>query len=771
MKQWIVCAGLLAAVFAAGAMDIKELDATLRAATAEADALRELADAPSETRHSSWVGPESSAANQWTCFRTTLLIDRSAKQTRARIAADSKYWLWINGRLVVREGQLKRGPAPDATYYDVVDLTPYVHAGTNTAAVLLWHFGREGFSHKSSGRAGLLFELDSTLAIYGPWMLTPHPAFSTASGPAPNFRLPESNLRFDATRDPGDWFAPGFDDSAWTPATTYGKAGDAPWGPLFARPTPLWMDEQLQPVEKLEHRAGRVVAKLPFNQRFTPWIEVEGPAGQVLELRTDSAKIGSEWCVRAEYVTREGRQSYEFPGWLSGHELQMTVPSNVTVHAVKYRPHNYRAAVLGSFDCDDPDLVSLWKKAERTLTINMHDTWSDCPDRERAQWWGDVVIDLGQTPYTLDPRAELISRKGFLEVARWQRADGTIFSPVPAGNWEKELPPQLLATVGPYGLGTYLRNNGDVALLRQMYPAVKRYLLEPWQLDARGLVVHRKGGWDWADWGEHIDASLLDNAWYLLALEAAAGYAKQLGLDADVPAYTERAQKIRAAFHAANWRDTHYRSDGYTGEIDERGHAMAILAGLVPREHREAVHKVILEGNHASPYMEKYILEALFDLGDDNGAIDRMKRRYAKMISDPSTTLWENFPTGGTFNHAWSGGPLTLLAERVAGVRPTSPRFATFDVMPAACRVTRLDLRVPSPQGVIEVHHKTDGTRSTLRLRVPDGATARAALPPGFESNWQLNDKPAATVKTESGRMAVELKPGVWELAGTTGAR
>ncbi|MFR7465122.1 MAG: hypothetical protein ACLUVG_09725 [Phocaeicola vulgatus] len=30
----------------------------------------------------------------------------------------------------------------------------------------------------------------------------------------------------------------------------------------------------------------------------------------------------------------------------------------------------------------------MWEKSQRTLYITMRDTYMDCPDRERAQWWG-----------------------------------------------------------------------------------------------------------------------------------------------------------------------------------------------------------------------------------------------------------------------------------------------------------------------------------------------------------------------------------------------
>jgi alpha-L-rhamnosidase len=75
-----------------------------------------------------------------------------------RIACDSKYWLWVNGRLAVFEGQLKRGPTPSDTYYDEVDLAPHLRAGSNTLVVLVWYCGKHGFSHNSSGKAGLVLD-------------------------------------------------------------------------------------------------------------------------------------------------------------------------------------------------------------------------------------------------------------------------------------------------------------------------------------------------------------------------------------------------------------------------------------------------------------------------------------------------------------------------------------------------------------------------------------------------------------------------------------
>lgn len=128
----------------------------------------------------------------------------------------------------------------------------------------------------------------------------------------------------------------------------------------------------------------------------------------------------------------------------------------------------------------------------------------DCPDRERAQWWGDVVNESGEAFYALDEKAHALTRKGMRELMDWQRADSTIFSPVPAGNYDSELPMQMLASVGYYGFWNYYMGTGDTATIRYVYPKVKKYI-RLWKTDSLGLVVPRKGGWTWGDWGDNKD--------------------------------------------------------------------------------------------------------------------------------------------------------------------------------------------------------------------------------------------------------------------------
>ena len=98
------------------------------------------------------------ADGEWQCFRKDFVL-LSTSKAQLKIAADTKYWLWINGELVVREGGLKRGPNPTDSYCDIFTDVPNLKFGRNTVAVLVQYYGRNSFSHRPSATPGLWFEL------------------------------------------------------------------------------------------------------------------------------------------------------------------------------------------------------------------------------------------------------------------------------------------------------------------------------------------------------------------------------------------------------------------------------------------------------------------------------------------------------------------------------------------------------------------------------------------------------------------------------------
>lgn len=716
-------------------------------------------------------------ANTWTCFRKTFVLPQKPARAVARIAVDSRYWLWVNGKQVVFEGGLKRGPTPKDTYYDEVDLAPSLSAGRNTVAILAWYWGKPGFSHNSSGQPGLLFELragSTVIASDASWRMKIHPAYGSTEPPYPNYRLAESNVHFDARQDLGDWTAPAYDDSGWQAPAAMGRPPAAPWNALVLRPIPLWKDYGLkeyvnQAALPAEGSGKAIACKLPYNAQITPWLKVDAPAGLTIDIRMDDYTGGGEPNVRSEYVTRAGVQEFESLGWMNGHEVRYTIPAGVKILGLKYRETGYNCEFSGAFSCEDETLNKLWEKCRRTLYITMRDNYMDCPDRERAQWWGDAVNELGEAFYALSPSASLLTKKAISNLVLWQRPDKTIFSPVPAGNWSRELPPQMLASVGYYGFWTYYLYSGDKAAMLEAYPHVKDYLAV-WKLDADGLVVHRRGEWDWEDWGDNIDARLLDNAWYCLALDSAAGMADLAGEPQEAARYRATRKAVGQAFNRKFWAGTEYRTPGYNGKTDDRGNALAVVAGLVEPARFPATKAVLAREFHASPYMEKYVLEALMLMGEPDAALARMKQRYDRIVASPMTTLPELW-AGGTNNHAWSGGPLTILSQYVAGIAPTAPGYATYQVRPQMGSLKSVKATVDSCKGPIQVELSREAGRFRMKLTSPAGTRALVCIPKDGLANPKVtaNGKPLpAAGVTPKGQdehyLLYEVAPGAWEI-------
>ena len=625
----------------------------------------------------SWIVPSmcTSETNSWIVYRKTVDIEKVPEALTANIAADSKYWLWINGEMVVFEGGLKRGPSISDTYYDEVEIAPYLKKGENTIALLVWYFGRNGFSHISSGTAGLLFEAVGPgieIVTDRTWKGFVYEAYQTTEAPHPNSRLAESNVRFDARLAEAGWNQPGYQSKKLKGIIPVCDAGSAPFGKLVKRPIPLFKDYGLKPYVSQRTSGDTLICRLPYNAQVTPYLKVEAPAGKMIKMQTDNYNGGSELNVRAEYITREGVQEYESYGWMNGHEIWYVIPEGVKVLDVQFRETGYNAEFSGSFDCNDPFYTELWKRSARTLYITMRDNYMDCPDRERAQWWGDEVNELGEAFYALSPSSHKLALKGIYELVNWQRADGTLFSPMPSGIWRSELPLQMLASVSWYGFYTQYYYSGDSSFVAPIYDRVHRYLHEVWKLDEKGQPIKRKGEWNWGDWGENIDLGVLTSCWYYLALKGEREFAKMLGKTADVEMITKKMDKLAETFDSVYWTGTAYRSADYTKETDDRSQAMAVVSGLASADKYPALVKVLKKEYHASPYMEKYVLESLFLMNEPEFALERMKTRYTKMLRyEDHTTLFEGWGIGsegfggGTINHAWSGGPLTLLSQKV----------------------------------------------------------------------------------------------------------
>lgn len=735
----------------------------------------------------SWIGVplgSSDTVNIWSGYRKNFMLEEVPATAVAKIAVDSKYWLYVNGQMVVFEGGLKRGPNPKDTYYDEVDLKPYLKKGNNQLAILVWYFGKNGFSHNSSGKAALFFELKAGSVMVltdASWKGKRLAEYKTAPAPIPNFRLPESNIYYDAQIADSTWMKDVEVSPSFAEVLTLGKEGDLPWNKLVKRPIPLFKDFGMRKFETKDiiTKGDTLVCKLPYNMQFTPYVRLTGKAGQTVKFLTDNYVHyhGSAENIRGEYITKEGQQQYESLGWINGHYLYVVAPNDVQIQEVGYRETGYNSDFVGAFHSDDVFFNTLWEKARRTLYITMRDTYMDCPDRERAQWTGDAVLEAEEAFYALDTRAHALARKWLYEVLDWQREDGSLFAPVPAGNWNKELPDQILATVGYYGIWTYYLHTGDKKILQDLYPRIQRYL-NLWDKYPDGLVKLRAGGWQWGDWGENKDMLLLYNLWYYLALKGSSLMADELGKNDDAQRLKLEMAHFATKFNERFWRNGAYRDPAYTGKTDDRVHALAVLAGIASPAQYKAIQHVFLQEEHASPYMEKYVFEAMFTMGIPTEALARHKKRFAPTVNNTYfTTLFEGWGIGsagyggGTVNHAWSGGGLTILSAYLCGIRPLSPGYEEILIAPQLGNIRQAAACVTSVKGEVTVDIKEHDKELWLTINIPEGTSGKVVLPVGQYQNVWLNNKRTKQVSTKPNKnkyiyhredRSLWIAPGKW---------
>jgi hypothetical protein len=758
---------------------------------ASATNLQSVENTPVTNWQAQWIWDNSNAGNTWMSFRKTVTLDTVPASVIVKIAVDSRYWLYINGKMVVFEGELKKGPTPKDTYFDSVDITKYLQQGQNTIAVKVWYWGsRSGTSYSSviGSKGGFLFEGDfggQFVISDSSWKVMKDPAYLNDTGSGqPNYRLPESNILYDARNEIAGWEQPGFDDSSWANATQLGAAGVAPWNQLYERSIPLLKDYGLKEYVNMDTYRNHITTstetlamKLPYNAQITPYLKIIAPAGLTIKLTTDNTGIGA---VRSSYITKEGEQEFEALGWFNGETVNYQIPAGVTVVSLQYRESGYDTEFVGAFSSDDAFYNTLWQKAERTLYITMRDNFMDCPDRERGQWWGDVTNEMMEMMYALDQNAYLLYEKGLdTKIGFIDPKTKVLQTVVPINKDYFELPMQELA--GVCGYWEYYLYTGKTEILEQMYNASKDYL-NLWSMGSDGLVIHRPGSWDWPDWGSYADVPVLENAWYFKAMTSVKQMAEVLGKTSDIPAYDDRLASIKMNFNKF-WTVNGYKSSAQALP-DDRANAMAMLAGLTNESQYPVIRNVLTTTYNSSPYMEKYVLDALIEMGYMTDAQARMKYRYTPMVNYDYSTLWEVWDiNGGTKNHAWSGGPLIDMSKYMAGVAPIMPGYDTYQIKPDMGTLNEIHASVPSIKGDIVLDITKNITAKTLNMKVvsPADTTAIVAVPRFngdntrvtfngtvvFENGKATDSVEGVTYKSnDASYIYFNVAPGTWNIVG-----
>lgn len=700
-----------------------------------------------------WQKEQFTEANSWMAFRKEINLADVSGQTTAYISADTKYWLWINGEMVVFEGGYTGGPSPvkpsprvdffsiaSNKYYDQVDISSYLREGDNTIAALVWYYGDEGQkgTHISSRKGGFIFQAqvgEQLVVSDDSWKVNYHPAYDKKVTKKSPYRVAAWNIKYDARLDMKDWsdqawYQPDYDDSKWKSVKTIRKPPLAPYFDLFPSEIPILKDYGLAnctnyPASKFPFIADgkKIKCKLDFNKNFTPYFDIEAPAGKQIHIKSNM-RLNT---IETFYTTKQGRQQFESYSWLNGRIIEYTIPKGVKVHGLKYRWTGV-GSTPGHFESDDAWLTRIWQMAENTLYICARDNFMDTPDRERGLWIGDVADQASYLFYSMDKPGRDLLKKAIKVTMAFSDLESGIFAGLGPGRF-RELPAQSLQFI-EQAIWHYYYNTGDLETLAFAYPYVHKYLTL-WGLKDNGLATFRTGAWKWTDWGpqDTIDYDVIQNALYYSALVSARKMAVAIGDKTYIPFYDRRINSIKKAYQQQYWQDGYFSSNP-TKFKDDRANAIAIIFGLAePHQYQAIVDNVLIPNHFASPHFEWMVYNAMAIAGRHDDALARMKVRYAEQVNNSAlSTLAEYLPRGGTENHAWNA-PSTVLSQHIAGIEPTSVAWQTYQIMPNMAHMTRVQQRVPSVQGDIDFTIKRTNQQLEIKLISPSGTTATVGIP------------------------------------------
>lgn len=719
-----------------------------------------------------WIWASTTSVNSYVAFRKTFSLDKVPAEAVANIAAESKYYLWMNEELAVFDGASKRGATPYDGFYEQIDLADYLKQGENTLVILVSYNGRGGNSSVDPGKAGLLFEMqagDQTIVSDSSFKANRLRAYRNQGllgADWPNYSqssmLAEWNVYYDARESVGDYTASDFDDSSWEGATVVCEAGAQPFNDTYLSVIPLMKFDKEYTFLESEYIGQKltqdtiITIDLPENMQFSPYFELTAESsGLRFTYYTNTLTSQGIDSFRDDYVTAGGAQTYESLPWRSGSQLIIEAPAGITFTKIGYRRSGYDSERSGSFVTENEDVNTLWEKAVNTLLICMRDTYMDCPERERSPYIGDAANQIGETFYSLDENSWAMTKKTILNIIGWTKTDNCIplRSPSLATN---ENPVQTLNFL--VSVYEYLLYTGDEATVRLFYPVAVNYL-KLWELNDDGSIVYRDGTFMWVDWGDGADAQVLQNCWYYYALSSTQKLAKALGISSDETFFTERIQKVAAGF--AKFK----KQGGYSSgtAYDDRANAMAVVSGLAEEDMYDEILNVLTTTYGASPYMEKFVEEALCLMGEYEACLTRMLTRYQPMIDDKDSTLWELWEKdAGTINHGWTGGSLTVLSKYFGGISPESAGYESYSV-----RLTdvfsSLSMDVVTPKGNLfySMQRAEDGT-VTINVEAID-AEGCLYIP----ASWGTVSAGSAIVTKDGGFNVVALAKGSYTITVT----
>ncbi len=386
------------------------------------------------------------------------------------------------------------------------------------------------------------------------------------------------------------------------------------------------------------------------------------------------------------------------------------------------------------FVCSDETLNRVWELCRYSIKATMFAGVYVDGDRERIPYEADAYLNqLSHYYVDHDPSMALQTFDWLMEYPTWPTEWGPHMVFMAHAEWMR---------------------SGDVEWIAQRYEGLKSKTLIERCRDS-GLVHsnQKQIGWnDIVDWPPserdgyiRSEVNTVVNAFHLAAIDKMAELAAVVGADEDAQYYLQHAEHARRVFQDRLFdAEAGLFRDGLgVDHYSQHANFFPLAFNLVKENDRPKIVEWLVErGMRCSTYAAQYLLEALFENGAGEAAVELLlapgERSWRHMLDSDATITWESWnekvKPNLDWNHAWGAAPANLLPRYVLGAQPLAPGWKRAKIRPNPSGLDFARGTVPTPHGPISVDWKQQDSFS-MKLKLPDGMTASVQVPtvPGAE--------------------------------------
>ncbi|WP_020597177.1 alpha-L-rhamnosidase C-terminal domain-containing protein [Spirosoma panaciterrae] len=503
-----------------------------------------------------WIAVPGTSPNGYGVyhFRKTIQLTRKPGAFIVHVSGDNRYKLFVNGRLV------SLGPSrSDVRHwsFETVDLAPYLVAGSNTLAAVVWNFGPMMSFAQHSLRTGLIVQgngPDEQIAnTNSSWKCLQNGAYTAIQTNLYTFFQvgPGEHIQF--SQYPWDWESATFRDANWTWAQEI-KSGSM-WNlnidfdnwTLTPRPIPP-MELKPERLVKLRRAEGITVPagfpeqavplRIPAQSRVVllldqtylttayPMLRVSGGRAAQIELsyaeslfepaakdrpaptiKADRNAIDGKvfWGGNDVFVADGGQQrSITTLWWRTYRYLQITIKTQREPLVINDLSGLFTAYPLAKASTanipESPELTNMLNIGWRTVRLCANETYMDCPYYEQLQYAGDVRIQALITLYnSTDDR---LVRQAITQLRQSLSANGLTMSRYPSRE------PQYIPTFSLWWISMlhdYWRYRGDKAFIQESLPVTRMILNYFTNYQHPDGSLKRFPDWPFTDWTTSSD--------------------------------------------------------------------------------------------------------------------------------------------------------------------------------------------------------------------------------------------------------------------------